>query len=183
MPMTGVTRLHRRPRRGGTRRCSTSSTAAASSSSTVLHGSGHDVYPSAAAPAARCIADQLSNLLTCASAIPASSAVSRGEQELPAAGSRADGLEVRGYALRDDFDADHDVAECTAPNVFLRDGERSTARTSSMRAVTRRWVAGTSSTSPRTATPGGVGGLAQGLAAGPRPYTWGGWHEKYDHTL
>jgi Bacterial protein of unknown function (DUF899) len=34
------------------------------------------------------------------------------------------GWEFPWYTLRDDFDADHDVAEWHGTNVFLRDGER-----------------------------------------------------------
>ncbi len=56
------------------------------------------------------------------------------------------------YTLTDDFDADFDVAEWHGTNAFFRDGDESSARTSSTAAATRRWAAsGATSTSPRSA--------------------------------
>jgi hypothetical protein len=55
--------------------------------------------------------------------IAAALGVSRGEQEHLQRYREQMGWEFPWYTLRDDFDADHDVAEWHGTNVFLRDGD------------------------------------------------------------
>ena len=56
------------------------------------------------------------------------------------------------YTITDDFDADFGVDQWHGHNAFVRDGDRSSAPTSSTHRATRPWAApGTTSTSPRSA--------------------------------
>ena len=81
------------------------------------------------------------------------------------------------------FDADHDVAEWHGTNVFLRDGDE-VYRTYFIDA--RGDEALGSTWSFLDITPYGRQeeweDSPEGWPQTP-PYTWGGWHDKYDHTL
>ena len=76
------------------------------------------------------------------------------------------------------FDNDFGVDEWHGTNVFIRDGDRCTAPTSSTTAATSRWAApGTTSTSPRS-------GVRRSGRTRPRatrrttPYEWWIWHDE-----
>ena len=81
------------------------------------------VYPERGCPGCSMYADQLSNLLHLRERDTRFVAVSRGEQEHLQRYREHMGWEFPWYTLRDDFDADHDVAEWHGTNVFLRDGD------------------------------------------------------------
>jgi predicted dithiol-disulfide oxidoreductase (DUF899 family) len=87
------------------------------------------------------------------------------------------------YTLRDDFDADHDVAERHGTNVFLRDGDE-VYRTYFIDARGDEALGSTWSFLDITPY-----GRQEEWEDSPEdwpqtpPYTWGGWHDKYDHTL
>ena len=141
------------------------------------------VYPERGCPDCSMYADQLGNLLHLRERDTRFVAVSRGEQEHLQRYREHMGWEFPWYTLRDDFDADHDVAEWHGTNVFLRDGDEVYARASSTPVATRRpGRPGASSTSPHTAARRS-GRAPPRTGRRPRPYTWGGWHDKYDHTL
>jgi predicted dithiol-disulfide oxidoreductase (DUF899 family) len=126
-----------------------------------------DVYPERGCPGCSMYADQLSNLLHLRERDTRFVAVSRGEQEHLQRYREQMGWEFPWYTLRDDFDADHDVAEWHGTNVFLRDGDEV------YRTLHRRpWRRGArvDLELPRhhaIRPPGGVGGLPRGLAADP----------------
>ncbi|HKG65506.1 MAG TPA: DUF899 family protein [Solirubrobacteraceae bacterium] len=96
--------------------------------------------------------------------------------------SRAHG-EFPWYTLRDDFDADHDLAEWHGTNVFLRDGDE-VYRTYLVDA--RGDEALGSAWSFLDITPYG---RQETWEDSPEdwpqtpPYTWASWHDKYDRTL
>ena len=92
------------------------------------------------------------------------------------------GWEFPWYTLRDDFDADHDIAEWHGTNVFLRvgdevyrtyyisaRGDEALGSTWSFLDITHTTARRSGRTPPRT-------------GRRPPPYTWGGWHDKYDHN-
>ena len=143
-----------------------------------------DVYPERGCPGCSMYADQLSNLLHLRERDTRFAAVSRGEQEhLQRYREHASGWEFPWYTLRDGFDADHDVAEWHGTNVFLRDGDE-VYRTYLIDA--RGDEALGSTWSFLDITPYGRQEAWEDSPAGwPQtpPYTWGGWHDKYDHTL
>ncbi len=82
-----------------------------------------DVFPERGCPGCSMYADQLGNLLHLRERDTRFVAVSRGEQEHLQRYREHMGWEFPWYTLRDDFDADHDVAEWHGTNVFLRDGD------------------------------------------------------------
>lgn len=82
-----------------------------------------DVYPERGCPGCSMYADQLRNLLHLHERNTRFVAVSRGEQEHLQRYREQMGWEFPWYTLRDDFDADHDVAEWHGTNVFLRNGD------------------------------------------------------------
>ena len=111
-----------------------------------------DVFPERGCPGCSMYADQLSNLLHLRERDTRFVAFSRGEQEHLQRYREHMGWEFPWYTLRDDFDADHDVAEWHGTNVFLRDGDE-VFRTYFIdargdEALVSTW---SSSTSPRTA--------------------------------
>jgi predicted dithiol-disulfide oxidoreductase (DUF899 family) len=81
------------------------------------------IYPERGCPGCSMYADQLGNLLHLRERDTRFVAVSRGEQEHLQRYREHMGWEFPWYTLRDDFDADHDVAEWHGTNVFLRDGD------------------------------------------------------------
>ena len=109
--------------------------------------------------------------------------LSRGEQEHLQRYREHMGWEFPWYTLRDDFDADHDVAEWHGTNVFLRDGDE----------VCRTYFIGArgdealgSTWSFLDITPyGRQEEWEDSPADWPQtpPYIWAGWHDKYDRTL
>ena len=128
-------------------------------------------------------ADQLGNLLHLRERDTRFVAVSRGEQEHLQRYREQMGWEFPWYTLRDDFDADHDVAEWHGTNVFLRDGDEA-YRTYFIDA--RGDEALGSTWSFLDITPyGRQEEWEDSPEAWPQtpPYTWGGWHDRYDHTL
>ena len=142
-----------------------------------------DSYPERGCPGCSMYADQLSNLLHLRERGTRFVAVSRGEQEHLQRYREQMGWEFPWYTLRDDFDADHDVAEWHGTNVFLRDGDE-VYRTYFIDA--RGDEALGSTWSFLDITPYGRQEQWEDSPADwPQtpPYTWGGWHDKYDHTL
>ena len=93
------------------------------------------------------------------------------------------GWEFPWYTLRDEFDADHDVAEWHGTNVFLRDGDE-IYRTYFIDARGDEALGSTWSFLDITAY-GRQEEWEDSPADWPQtpPYTWAGWHDKYDRTL
>ncbi len=86
-------------------------------------GPDMDVYLKRSCPGCSMYADQLSNLLHVRERDTRFVAVSRGEQKHLQRYREHMAWEFPWYTLRDDFDADHDVAEWHGTNVFLRDDD------------------------------------------------------------
>jgi predicted dithiol-disulfide oxidoreductase (DUF899 family) len=142
-----------------------------------------DVYPERGCLGCSMYADQLSNLLHLRERDTRFVAVGRGEQEHLQRYREHMGWEFPWYTLRDDFDADHDVAEWHGTNVFLRDGDE-VYRTYFIDARGDEALGSTWSFLDITPY-----GRQEEWEDSPEdwpqtpPYTWGGWHDKYDHTL
>ena len=142
-----------------------------------------DVYPERGCPGCSMYADQLSNLLHLRERDTRFVAVSRGEQKHLQRYREHMGWEFPWYTLRDDFDADHDVAEWHGTNVFLRDGDE-VYRTYFIDARGDEALGSTWSFLDITPY-----GRQEEWEDSPEhwpqtpPYTWGGWHDKYDHSL
>src|SRR5215210_1291991 len=81
-----------------------------------------DVYPGRGCPGCSMYADQLGNLLHLRERDTRFVVVSRGEQEHLQRYREHMGWKFPWYTVRDDFDADHDVAEWHGTNVFARNG-------------------------------------------------------------
>jgi predicted dithiol-disulfide oxidoreductase (DUF899 family) len=85
--------------------------------------------------------------------------------------------------VRDDFDADYDVAEWHGTNVFLRDGDE-VYRTYFIDARDDEALGSTWSFLDITPY-----GRQEQWEDSPEdwpqtpPYGWGGWHDNYDHTV
>ena len=107
----------------------------------------------------------------------------RGEQEHLQRYRENMGWQFPWYTLRDDFDADHDVGQWHGTNVFLRDGD-DVYRTYFIDARGDEALGSTWSFLDITPY-----GRQEAWEDSPEnwpqtpPYTWGGWHDKYDHTL
>jgi predicted dithiol-disulfide oxidoreductase (DUF899 family) len=141
------------------------------------------VYPERGCPGCSMYADQLGNLLHLRQRDTRFVAVSRGEQEHLQRYREHMGWEFPWYTLRDDFDADHDVAEWHGTNVFLRDGDE-IYRTYFIDA--RGDEALGSTWSFLDITPYGRQETWEDSPDGwPQtpPYGWASWHDTYDATL
>ena len=141
------------------------------------------IYPERGCPGCSMYADQLGNLLHLRERDTRFVAVSRGEQEHLQRYREHMGWEFPWYTLRDDFDADHDVAEWHGTNVFLRDGDE-VYRTYFIDA--RGDEALGSAWSFLDITPYGRQEAWEDSPEGwPQtpPYTWAGWHDKYGRAL
>ena len=167
-----------------TRRCSTYSTAAVE---LVVYrffmDPGMGVYPERGCPGCSMYADQLSNLLHLRERDTRFVAVSHGEHAHLQRFREQMGWEFPWYTLRDDFDADHDVAEWRGTNVFLRDGDE-IYRTYFVDARGDEALGSTWSFLD-IAPFGRQESWEDSPADWPQtpPYAWGGWRDKYDRTL
>src|SRR5215210_7028616 len=122
-----------------------------------------DVYPERGCPGCSMYADQLSNLLHLRARDTRFVAVSRGDQEHLQRYREHMGWEFPWYTLRDDFEA---------YRTYFIDarGDEALGSTWSFLDITPYGRQEEWEDSPEDwpQTP---------------PYTWGGWHDKYDHTL
>ncbi len=100
-----------------------------------------DGWPDAGCPGCSMLADQVGHLAHLNARDTTLVFVSRAPQDAIAQLKKRMGWDVPWYTITDSFDADFGVDEWHGTNAFLRDGQRSSARTSSTTAATRRWAA------------------------------------------
>jgi len=116
-----------------------------------FHEPGVKGWPDHACIGCSFLADQVANLAHLNARDTTLAFVSRGPQaDIERVKARM-GWTMPWYTITDSFDADFDVDEWHGTNAFIRDGDASSARTSSTPAATKRWAApGATSTSPRS---------------------------------
>ena len=109
-------------------------------------------WPESGCPGCSFMADQVANLAHLNARDTTFANVSRAPQPDIERWKARMGWEMPWYTITDDFDADFGVDEWHGTNASTATATRSSARTSSTTAATRRWAArGRTSTSPRSA--------------------------------